>query len=61
MTSNPKGLSTTPALTELQLAQHGANADENQVSDCNYYGKLNNQHRDAEENLDYAQGDAGSG
>jgi len=41
--------------------QDRANADKNQISDCNYYRQLNDQHGDAEENLDDAQGDAGCG
>jgi hypothetical protein len=43
------------------LAEDRADADENQISHCDHHGKFDNQHRDAEENLNYAEGDAGGG
>ena len=38
-----------------------ADADENQVANCDHDRKFDNQHGDAEENLDDAEGDAGGG
>ncbi len=43
------------------LTQDCADPNEDQVTHGNDQGEFDNQHRDAEENLDNAQGDAGSG
>lgn len=43
------------------LAQHGADTDKNQIADCDHDRQLDNQDGYAEENFDYAEGDARGG
>jgi len=43
------------------LAQHGADTNEDQITDCNHDRQLDNQYGDAEEDLNYAQREACGG
>ena len=43
-------------LIYCELPQHSADADEDQVSDCDHDGQFDNQHRDAEKNAEDTEG-----
>ena len=48
-------------MLDLALAQHGANADEDQVTNCQHDGELDDHHSDAEEDPKDTQSDAHGG